>query len=73
MKFQNHSMHGSWRTDGRTHNPKPICPVKFFEVGDIIKGWSEGGIQENMLVWERASKKRGCYDLTEGIQEKRLL
>ena len=23
------------RTDGRTHNPKPICPVNFFEVGRI--------------------------------------
>ena len=34
MKFQNPSMHGSWRTDGRTHNPKPICPVNFFEVRD---------------------------------------
>ena len=23
------------RTDGRTHNPKPICPVNFFKVGGI--------------------------------------
>ena len=36
MKFQNPSMHGSW-TDGRTHNPKPICPINFFEVGGIEK------------------------------------
>ena len=50
MKFQNPSMHGSYvacikkrderthmhaRTDGRTDNPKPICPVNFFEVGGI--------------------------------------
>ena len=42
MKFQNPSMHGSWtngrthaHTDGRAHNPKPICPVNFFEVGGI--------------------------------------
>ena len=25
MKFQNPSMHGFWRTDTRTHNPKLIC------------------------------------------------
>ena len=40
MKFQNPSMPGSWwmdaRTDGFTDNPKPICPVNFFEVGSII-------------------------------------
>ena len=36
MKFQNPSMHGSW-TDRRTDNPKPICPVNFFEVGGITK------------------------------------
>ena len=39
MKFQNPSMHGSWtdgQTHGHTHNPKPICPVNFFEVGGII-------------------------------------
>ena len=24
------------RTDARTHNPKPICPVNFFDVGGII-------------------------------------
>ena len=44
MKFQNPSMHGSWtdgRTDacmdGRTHNPKPICHVNFFEVRGITR------------------------------------
>ena len=35
MKFQNSSMHSSWQTDGCTHDPKPICPVNFFEVGGI--------------------------------------
>ena len=38
MKFQNPSMHDSWTdgcTPGRMHNPKPICPVNFFEVGGI--------------------------------------
>ena len=46
MKFQNPSMHGSWtdgRThahmDGRTHNPKPICPINFSEVGGINPTW----------------------------------
>ena len=40
MKFQNPSMHGFRRTDGRTYgrtdNQKPICPVNFFEVGGIM-------------------------------------
>ena len=36
MKFQNPSMHGFLRTEARTDNPKPICPVNFFEVGGII-------------------------------------
>ena len=37
MKFQNPSMHGSWQKDEPTHRqPKPICPVNFFEVGGII-------------------------------------
>ena len=35
MKFQNPSIHGFWWTDGWMHNPKPICPVNFFEVGGI--------------------------------------
>ena len=39
MKLQNPSMPGFWRTDGLMHawmdNPKPICPVNFFEVGGI--------------------------------------
>ena len=38
MKFQNH-LHARFlmngRTDARTHKPKPICPVNFFEVGGI--------------------------------------
>ena len=49
MKFQNSSIHGSevmlcikkrdertdGRMDGRTKNPKAICPPNFFEVGGI--------------------------------------
>ena len=36
MKFQNPSMHVFWQTEERTDNPKPICPINFFEVGGII-------------------------------------
>ena len=40
MKFQNPSMHGSLTdgcTHGQTHNPKPMCPVNFFEAAGIIR------------------------------------
>ena len=40
MKFKNPSIHSSWRTDwwahAQTEDPKPICPVNFFELGGII-------------------------------------
>ena len=47
MKFQNSSMHSSYdmacikesdkQTHGQMDNPKPICLLNFFEVGDIKK------------------------------------
>ena len=39
MKFQNPSITvlDEW-TDGHTHNPKPICPVNFYEVGGMMRG-----------------------------------
>ena len=42
--YEIYSMHGSctdgWM-DGQMHNPKPICPVNFFEVGGIIRAVPE--------------------------------
>ena len=58
MKFQNPSMHSSWRTDGQ---PKPICTVNLFEVWGIVilklyppYLFHSLSIQRFSICWERA-------------------
>ena len=60
-------MHGD--TDVRTHNPKPICPVNFFEVGGMINNKSKTHKKRTNIDNKSKSQQKHCF----GTVSKNLL